>query len=60
MKTPERQYWLRFGVSIANFEYMLQLALVFLLLTVNMQFPLGFHLGFRQIFSSNFFCRFGK
>ena len=35
IKTPERRYWRRFGVSIFNFEHISHLVLVFLLLTLN-------------------------
>ena len=38
-KTPERRHWRRFGVFIVNFEYISQLVLVFLLLTLNRQIP---------------------
>ena len=38
MKTPEqRRHWRRFDVFIVNFEHISHLALVFLLLTLNMQ-----------------------
>ena len=42
IKTPERRHWRRFGVFIVNFEHILHLALVFLLLNLNMQLPVGF------------------
>ena len=35
IKTPERSQWGRSGVFIVNFEYISQLVLVFLLLTLN-------------------------
>ena len=37
MKTPERRWWRRSGVFIVNFEHILDLFLVFLLLTLNKQ-----------------------
>ena len=37
----ERQHWRRSGVFIANFEYILHLALVSLLLTLNMYMSTG-------------------
>ena len=36
IKTPERNQWRRSGAFIVNFEHILHLALVFLLLTLNM------------------------
>ena len=36
LKTPERRHWHRSGVFIVNFEYISQVVLVFLLLTLNM------------------------
>ena len=36
LKTPERRYWRRSGVFIVNFEHISDLALLFLLLTLNM------------------------
>ena len=42
IKTPERHQWHRSGVFIVNFEHISHLALVFLLLTLNMQLPAGF------------------
>ena len=33
IKIPERRQWLRSGIFIANFEHILHIALVFLLLT---------------------------
>ena len=36
MKTPERCQWRRPGAFIVNFEYILHLVLVFLLLTLNL------------------------
>ena len=36
IKTPERRHWRRSGVFIVNFEHILHLVLVFLLLTLNM------------------------
>ena len=35
IKTPEQRQWRRSGVFIVNFEHILHLALVFLLLTLN-------------------------
>ena len=37
IKTSERRHWCRSNVFIVNFEYIPHLALVFLLLTLNMQ-----------------------
>ena len=34
-KTPERRQWRRSGVFIVNFDHILHLVLVFLLLTLN-------------------------
>ena len=39
IKSPERQYWRRFGVFIVNFEYISHLVLVFLLLTWASKYP---------------------
>ena len=36
IKTPERCHWHRSGVFFVNFEHILHLALVFLLLSLNM------------------------
>ena len=36
IKTPERRHWRRSSVFIVNSEHILNLALVFLLLTLNM------------------------
>ena len=36
IKTPKRRHWRRYGVFIVNFEHILHLALVSLLLTLNM------------------------
>ena len=41
IKTPERRQWCRSGVFIVNFGYVSHLALVFPLLTLNMQLPAG-------------------
>ena len=41
IKTPGRRQWRCFGVFIVNFEHILHLVLVFLLLTLNMQLPAG-------------------
>ena len=41
VKAPERSYWRRSGVFIANFEHISHLFLVSLLLTLNMQLPAG-------------------
>ena len=41
---PERRRWRRYGVfivTIVNFEHILHLVLIFLLLTSNMQLPAG-------------------
>ena len=35
IKTPERRQWRRFGVYIVNFEHILPLVLVLLLLTLS-------------------------
>ena len=35
IKTPERRQWRRFGVYTVNFEHILHLILVFLLLTLS-------------------------
>ena len=40
-KTPERCHWRRCGVFIVNFEHILHLVLVFLLLILNMSLPAG-------------------
>ena len=47
IKTPERCHWRRSCVFIVNFEYILHLILVFLLLTLNMYilFPAGIIVG---------------
>ena len=39
IKIPERLQWHRSGIVIVNFERILLLVLVFLLLTLNMQLP---------------------
>ena len=44
IKTPERRHWHRSGVFIVNFEHILQLVLVFLLLTLSRSMPAGFAL----------------
>ena len=36
IQTPEQREWRRSGVFIVNFEHILHLVLVFLLLTLNM------------------------
>ena len=41
IKTPERRHWHRSGVFIVNFELVSHLVLVFLLLTLNIQLPVG-------------------
>ena len=41
IKKAERRHWCRSGVFIVNFEYILQLVLVFLLLTLNMKLAAG-------------------
>ena len=41
IKTPERHQWHGLGVFIFNFEYISHLVLVFLLLTLNTQLPVG-------------------
>ena len=35
IKTPERRYWRRSGVFVANFDHMSHLFLLFLLLTLS-------------------------
>ena len=35
VKTPKRRQWRRFGVFIVNFEHILHLVLVFLMLTLS-------------------------
>ena len=40
-KDLERGQWRRFGVFVVNFEHILHLVLVFLLLTLNMSLPTG-------------------
>ena len=35
IKTPERHHWHRFGVFVVNFEHILHLVLLFLLLTLS-------------------------
>ena len=42
IKTPERHHWRHSDVFIVNFEHILHLVLVFLLLTLNMSLPAGF------------------
>ena len=44
IKTPERRHWRRSGVFIVNFEHILQLFLVFLLLTLNLIQELNWYL----------------
>ena len=41
IKTPEGRHWRRSGVFSVNFEHILHLALVFLLLTLNRYCQLG-------------------
>ena len=41
IKTPERRQWHLSGVFIFNFEHNSHLAIVFLLLTLNMNLPTG-------------------
>ena len=41
IKTPEQRQWRSSGVFTVNFERISHLVLVFLLLTLNMQFPAG-------------------
>ena len=43
IKIPERRHWRRSGIFIVNFEHILHLVLVFLLLTFNMKLPAGEH-----------------
>ena len=43
IKTPERCKWRCSGVFIVNFEHILHLVLLFILLTLNMQMPTGYH-----------------
>ena len=40
-KEPEQRQWHRSGVFIDNFEHILHLAIVLLLLILNMQLPAG-------------------
>ena len=42
IKTSERHHWCRSGVFIVNFEHILHLVLVFLLLTLKRQMPAGY------------------
>ena len=41
IKTPERSHWRHSGVFIVNFKNIAHFVLVFLLLTLNMQLPVG-------------------
>ena len=41
-KDTRTRHWCRSGIFIVNFEHILHLVLVFLLLTLNMQLPAGF------------------
>ena len=41
VKTPKRRHWRRSGVFIVNFKHISHLALMFLLLSLNMQLPAG-------------------
>ena len=41
IKIPERRQWRRSGIFIVNFEHILHLALVFLMLTLSRQMPAG-------------------
>ena len=43
MKTPERRQWHRFGFLILNFEHVLYLCLVFLLMAFNNKMFAGYH-----------------
>ena len=44
IKTPEPHHWRRSGIFLVHFNYISHLALVFLLLTLNMQMPTGIYL----------------
>ena len=50
MKTPERRQWRHSGVFIVNFEHILHLVLVFLLLTLNMYLPGGTYVFYELLF----------
>ena len=41
IKTPGRRHWRRFGDFVVNFEHILHLVLVFLLLTLSRKMPAG-------------------
>ena len=41
IKTPEWRYWRRPGVFIGNFDHILHLVLVFILVTLSRQMPAG-------------------
>ena len=41
IKIPERRHWRRSGIFIVNFEHILHIVLVFLLLTLSRQMPAG-------------------
>ena len=41
IKTPEWRYWRRSGVFIGNFDHILHLVLVFILVTLSRQMPAG-------------------
>ena len=42
IKIPERRQWRRSGIFIVNFEHILHLVLVFLLLTLSRYMPIGY------------------
>ena len=46
IKTEERRQWRRSGVFIINFKYISHLVLVFLMLTLNRSFHIGYDLQF--------------
>ena len=46
VKIPERRHWRRSGIFIANFEHILHLVLMFLLLTLSMEMATGEKLNF--------------
>ena len=43
IKTPEPRQWRRSGVFIVNFEYIWHVVLVFILLNLSRQIPVGLH-----------------
>ena len=48
IKTPEQSHWCGSGVFIVNFEHILHLVPVFLLLTLSMQLLAGIFTGFQS------------